>query len=118
MNNNLDKYLKLHEQQLELGISANAFAEKIGMKKSTYYGGLSRCGLTPTSKKKKNVEPTVKNVDVKKQKMKNLLKKIDPKPIRHTIQIPECVPERKKEMSVVVIKGDSDDVLKVLQQMF
>ena len=117
MKKSLEKYRKLHKEQKELGISANAFADKIGMSRSTYYGGLARCGLTPTSQKNK---PTVKKTvpSVKKQKMKNLLKRIDPKPVRHTIEIPDYVPERKKEMSVVVIRGDSDDVLKVLQQMF
>lgn len=108
-----EKYEKLHEQQTKLGISANAFADKIGIKRSTYYGGLKRAGLTPTETRKvKKLE----SKGVRKKKMRNVLKRIDPTP--HTIQIPDMIPERKKEMSVFVIKGDADDVLKVLQQMF
>lgn len=112
MKNSIEKYVRLYKQQKKLGISANAFADKMGIKRSTYYGGLKRAGLTPTTGKAKELESKV----ARKKKMKNVLKRIDPMP--HTIQIPDMIPERKKEMSVFVIKGDADDVLKVLQQMF
>ncbi len=104
-------YKKIYEDQNKLGISANKMADNMGIPRSSYYSAIRRLGFVISRKRSANK-------DEKQEKMKAMLKRIDPIPIASkTIEIPEMVQEIRKEVSVVIIKGDADDVLKILSNM-
>ena len=99
----LKEYREFHNERIANGLSASEMAEKLGIAKTTYYSGVKRAGIKLDKQPRKPKEPRPMFAEV-------------PRSIE--VPIAPIAPAPKKELSVIVIKGDSDEIAKALKNLF